>query len=399
MPALAPSGFSQRISLFFAAYFFPYGIYIPFFGVWLKSLGMSSEEIGLVLTIPLIIRVIFTPFTTSLADHLGDRRLTLRIYCVVFVATFGLIIIYDNLIYLCFVMAISHIAQTALLPIADLLAMAGTRRYNLDYGRMRSWGSIAYIAANLVGGYSLDYLGAHRIIWFMVAGNILLILFSITLPIDPRKLDNRTLTKGTRLNWSQIRQFGQPGFWVVLIAAGLLQASHGMLYGFATIHWQAIGIASNMTGIFWSVSVAAEVLVFVFSRRLFPKSGWKTLLVIGALSGVLRWSLFPLPLPESGMLLLQILHAGSFGCTHLGTMFFIAHAVDDELSGTAQGLFTMISGLLLAISTFLSGILYARWEGDAFFAMGVISLVALLMVGLARFFPLCRIRVDTSQEA
>ena len=388
-------GYAPRISLFFAGYFFPFGIYIPFFGVWLKSIGMTSEEIGLVLTIPLVIRVFFTPVMSALADKVGDRRLTLRIYCLFYAAGFALITLNDSLLWIGLIMALSHIAQSAIVPVADSLAMAGTRRYDLDYGKMRSWGSMAFVVANLVGGLILNEFGASRIIWLLVFGNLLHVLFSLSLPVDPRLIDNKRLAKGTQLNRHQLKQFAQGGFLLILVAAGLLQASHGMLYAFATIYWQKIGIAANMTGIFWSVSVLAEVVVFIYSKRILKRVGWRILLLLGGLSGILRWCLFPLALPEIGYILLQLLHAGSFGCTHLGTMFFISENVDDDLSGTAQGLFTTASGLLLAGVTYLSGLLYARWEGMSFLTMSVTSTAALLLILISTQVPMKQVKANS----
>ena len=385
------------MSFFFGAFFFPFGIYIPFFGVWLKSLGMDAPDIGLILTIPLIIRVLTTPFMAALADKIGDRRLTLQVYCFVFAATFSLIVLNHSLLWIAFVMALSHIAQNAVIPVADSLAMAGSRRFDLDYGRMRSWGSVSFMLANLAGGFVLDILGADKIIWVMVAGNVLHLIFSMTLPSDPRLADNKNLTKGAQLNWSQLSQFAQTGFWIVLISTALLQSSHSLLYAFATIYWQKIGFAPNMTGVFWSASVMAEVALFIVSKKLVASVGWKPLLITGCIIACIRWLLFPLELSATGYLLLQLLHAGSFACSHLGMMFFLSEVVDDELSGTAQGLYTMITGLLMAVVTFFSGMLYARWGGDAFFLMSTLSLAALLLLFVLPLFPMGHIKADASR--
>ncbi|PLW75461.1 MFS transporter [Cohaesibacter celericrescens] len=395
MQAPSPKGYALRMSAFFGAFFFPLGIYIPFFAVWLNSLGVEPKEIGLILTIPMATRVIFTPFMAGIADKIGDRRLTLQIYCVVFAVTFAMITISDNLLWIALVMAVSHIAQSAIIPVSDSLAMAGTRRFDLDYGRMRSWGSLAFMVANLIGGVVLDAFGAANIIWVMVIGNMLHIIFSMTLPSDPRLNDNRNLSKGANLNWAQLKQFAQLGFWIILFAASFVQASHSVLYAFATIFWQKIGISANMTGIFWSVSILAEVTLFFYSKKISGRLSWKSLLIVGACLATLRWLLFPLELPVSGYFLLQILHAGSFACTHLGMMFFLTKMVDDELSGTAQGLFTMLTGLLMAIATFLSGYLYSLLEGDAFYIMAGISLFGLVLFLIAPMFSLGHINADT----
>ena len=392
MKSAAPPTYALRMSLFFGAFFFPFGIYIPFAGVWLKSLGMDAESIGIILMIPLITRVFFTPFMAALADKIGDRRLTLRIYCTLFALTFCFITLDDSFGWILAVMALSHLTQGAIVPLADSLAMAGRRRYNLDYGRVRSLGSLAFVAANLAGGAFLDLFGANKIIWLMIGGNLLQIVFSMTLPQDPRLIDKQNLSKGTKLDWTQLKQFIQPGFWVIMTAICLIHASHSMLYAFATIFWEQQGVAASMMGLFWSVSVFAEVIVFAFSKRFTKQLNWKNLLVIGGILATIRWTLFPFELSETGYLLLQLLHAGSFACSHLGTMFFLTDTVDDELSGTGQGLFTMLAGLFMAIATYASGIFYGDLGGNAFFIMSGISLAALGLLAISHLFPLGRIR-------
>nr|WP_321443959.1 MFS transporter [uncultured Cohaesibacter sp.] len=392
MYSAPPPHYALRMSLFFGAFFFPFGIYIPFAGIWLKSLGHSPESIGMVLMVPLIARVFFTPVMATMADKIGDRRLTLRIYCTIYALTFAFITVNDSLGWILAVMAISHMTQGAIVPIADSLAMAGTRRYDLDYGRMRRWGSLAFVAANLSGGFFLDLMGANQIIWLMIGGNLLQIVFSMTLPKDPRLIDNQRMSKGAKLDWSQLSQFAQGGFWIVLASISLIQASHALLYTFGTIYWEQRGVAASMTGIFWSVSVLGEVLVFSFSKRISARVDWKTLIFISGSLATLRWGLMPLDMPETGYLLLQMLHAGSFACSHLGTMFFIAAMVDDELSGTAQGLYTMLTGLLTAIATYASGIFYGDLGGNAFLIMAVISLIALMLVAISHLFPLGQIK-------
>nr|WP_321460034.1 MFS transporter [uncultured Cohaesibacter sp.] len=394
MQAPYQQNYAIRMSLFYAGFFFPFGIYVPFFGIWLKSLDFGPEEIGLVLTIPMIARVLFTPFMAAISDRIGDRRLALRLYCSFYGFSFALIMLNDSLIWIALVMALSHVAQSAIVPVGDSLALAGTRRFGLDYGRMRSSGTLAFLAANLAGGLFMQEFGANKLIWLLVLGNMLHILFSISLPIDPRRIDNKALTSGTRLDWDQLKQFGQSCFWVILIAASLLQTSHSMLYSFSAIYWEKIGISANMTGILWSMASVAEIILFRYSKKISARVDWKALLMIAALVAIIRWATFPLELPTYGYLLLQFLHAGSFGCAHLGTMFFINEIVDDELSGTAQGIYTMLTGLLSALATMASGFLYAELEGAAFLSMSIIGLLAVMLLLASRWLPTPRIRVN-----
>ena len=53
---------------------------------------------------------------------------------------------------------------------------------------------------------------------------------------------------------------------VVLVAA-LILGSHAMHDSFAVIRWGAAGIGPGTAGLLWSLSVAAEVIVFLFVGR------------------------------------------------------------------------------------------------------------------------------------
>jgi PPP family 3-phenylpropionic acid transporter len=82
--------------------------------------------------------------------------------------------------------------------------------------------------------------------------------------------------------------------------------------------------------------------------------------------------------PPLGILfLVQTLHAGSFGLTHLGTMHYIRERVPANMRNSAQGLYAVLSsGVLMSGTMWASGALYAGLGGAAFFVMAVISALA-----------------------
>jgi hypothetical protein len=51
------------------------------------------------------------------------------------------------------------------------------------------------------------------------------------------------------------------------MVAALILGSHAMHDSFAVIRWGAAGIAPGAAGLLWSLSVAAEVIVFFFVGR------------------------------------------------------------------------------------------------------------------------------------
>src|SRR5438477_11606 len=63
-----------RLALFYAALFAALGVQLPFLPVWLAAKGLDAATIGLVLAVPLVVRVIVIP----LATHAADRYQALR---------------------------------------------------------------------------------------------------------------------------------------------------------------------------------------------------------------------------------------------------------------------------------------------------------------------------------
>ena len=74
--------------------------------------------------------------------------------------------------------------------------------------------------------------------------------------------------------------------------------------------------------------------------------------------------------------MLQLLHALSFGATHLGAIAFIAHAAPEGRGATAQGYFSVVQGVTLSACMLLAGLLYE--------AIGVASYGAMALIGAAR---------------
>ena len=76
-----------------------------------------------------------------------------------------------------------------------------------------------------------------------------------------------------------------------MLAAGLIQVSHAVYYGFATLHWRAVGYSAGAIGWLWAEGVLAEIAAVrgagTLLRRLEPA---RLLALAGALTA-LRWGL------------------------------------------------------------------------------------------------------------
>src|SRR5205085_432555 len=73
-----------------------------------------------------------------------------------------------------------------------------------------------------------------------------------------------------------------PGFWAITAAAGLIQASHALFYGFSVLDWRAKGLDATSIGGLWGLAVVAEIVLFAVSARVLRRIGPLGLVGLGA---------------------------------------------------------------------------------------------------------------------
>ncbi len=370
-----------RMSLFYAAVFTYIGVILPFWPVWLKGQGLDAAEIGYVLAAGMIARAGISPLIASVADRGGRPNRVLVIlgwgtvsgYALYFLATgFGQILAVAILTALMF---------SAMLPLGDAVTMLKVRDGALDYGRVRLWGSISFIVASVGSGYVLAGRPEHYILWMVIAA---LALTAFSCHLVPR-----VRTPGTaRLLAPLTALFRDRKLVAFLAAASLLQASHGAIYGFGTLHWRAAGHGEALIGALWAEGVIAEICLFAVSGRLVARFGPRGLLALAAGAGIVRWLVLGATTALPALIGVQFLHALTFGATHVAALHFIARHVPASHAATAQSLYsaTMV-GVLMGLNTVASGWLYGAFGGGAFTAMAGISALGGLILLSTRDRP------------
>lgn len=379
----APPHYALRIALFYGGYFTFIGVALPFFPVWLESRGLTDVEIAGCIAVPMAIKVLLTPPAGVFADRAPNRRFVVRIFTVASLVAFMCAWPATTYWPLLLTTGTAMVLWQLSLPATDALALTGVRRFRLDYGRMRVSGSITFILANLGAGAILGVVQPEAIYWLMAAGLAATMIAGFNLPVTPAAI--RALDDASRPQRKPAKEvLGNPAFLALLAAGGLIQASHGAVYSFGSLHWQRVGFSGVEIGSLWAIGVICEVVLFIWSGAVVRRVGDVGLILVGALGALLRWSLFPLDLGFSAFLLVQCLHGLSFGATFLGTQHAIARIVPEEMTASAQGINAMITGILMAGITAIAGPIYEAFAGNAFLAMLVPVLFALLALAFYR---------------
>jgi MFS transporter, PPP family, 3-phenylpropionic acid transporter len=386
---LPSSPVALKLSGFYAAFFLLNGIQMPFWPVWLAGRGLGAREIAALFAAAIWVKVIATPAIGALADRLGRRRammVALAIIAWIFYASLWSAAGFWPLLWLTLVAAV---AQTALMPLGDSITLAAVRSGGIDYGRVRLWGSVTFILAAIASGAWLARVSAasssgNAILVLVLVSSAVLILACIAMPVPPQE------SAASASRWSAIGEMARSGrFWQFVVTTAALQASHQVYYGFGTLYWRSLGFSDLVIGCLWAEGVLAEIVLFWQGSRLLARVGPLGLMATGGAAGILRWGLAGLVPGLAPAAALQLLHALTFGATHLGAMNFLARTVPPGAAASAQSLYAGTSaGIGSGIVMLAAGTLYADYGGRAYLFMALLSALGLLgVIRLARTTP------------
>lgn len=365
---------AARLAAFYAAYFGTVGVWLPFWPVWLESQGLDPTIIGVVLAVGFWVRVPVSPLVARVADASGRRRRLMVLLGAAAAAGYAAFALARAPWHFIALAALTGAAFTVLVPLADSLTLARVRSDRIDYGRVRLWGSVAFIASSVTAGELLSESPADLILWLVVGGVGVTFLSCIGVP-EAGRAPGRRASRGAAL-----RLVTRRPYVLLVLASCLVQSSHAVYYGFGTLHWTRAGHSETVVGLLWAEGVVAEILLFFIGTRLTARFHPATLLAIGGVGGLLRWSVLATTTHPAALVGAQALHALTFASAHLGAMSFLGRAVPESLSATAQTIYSAaVGGLALGIGMSFAGVLYERFGGLAFLFGAALSTAGLLV--------------------
>jgi PPP family 3-phenylpropionic acid transporter len=357
-----------RLALFIGAAFAAVGVQLPFWPVWLAARGLAPEEIGLVLAAAYWPRVATNLLIAYQADRVGRRKRLMVLLAAVTLLALALFGMAGRLWQFLLLSAIGGAAWAAIGPLGEALTLEELQRRGIAYGRVRLWGSVTFILAAVGTGLLIERSGAQVVLGLLLGGVGLTLVACFLLP--------ETRTVGRPAPPPALPElFRLPGFWRFIIAAGLIQVSHAVYYGFASLHWRVAGHSEGLIGWLWGAGVLAEIALFATGDAVFRRLTPQRLLVLAGGCTVVRWSLSALGADLALLLPAQAMHGASFGATYLATMHYLRDHTPPTLQASAQAINASIGfALLFGLVTPVAGWLYGTVGGGAFWAMAALAL-------------------------
>ncbi|CNI23884.1 MULTISPECIES: 3-phenylpropionate MFS transporter [Yersinia] len=367
---------TRWLSLSYFTYFFSYGIFLPFWGIWLQGEGIPPETIGILLGAGLIARFLGSLLIApSVKDpsHLVTAIRILALLTLVFVVgfCFG-----NGWAWLMVVIAGFNLFFGPLVPLTDALAGTWQKQITMDYGKVRLWGSLAFVIGSALTGKLVSVWGHPAILYSLIFGVSAMLLGALLKPnVMPQgEVKHRNVTA---TSWKVLLSDSQ--VWRFLLCVTLLQGAHAGYYSFSSIYWKDAGYSAATIGYLWSLGVVAEILVFAFSNVLFRRWTARGLLLLSAITGIIRWSLMASTTELPWLILIQILHCGSFTVCHLAAMRFIAARRGPDVIRLQSVYSALAMGGGIAVMTVISGFLFEHYQGGVFWVMALIVIPALFI--------------------
>ena len=370
-----------RLSGYGAAYFFAAGALMSYWPVWLRDRGVQDAEIGTLYMSRQLVSVGATLLVGVVAHRLGNARgVILALAAAATLLMTGYQFAYGFLA----ILAVSLVWGGVWAPtmaLYDGVLVNETKARGFNYGSLRLWGSLAFILGAVLCGVAVDRAGPAWVLYVGFSGIVLLVPLALLLPkAQPQHRD------ATHAPFGMLDLLSSPPFLLFMVATGLCQASHAVLYSFGTLTWRAAGIDDVTISLLWGQSVAVEIPLMLGSGWLLRRLGVCGMLGFALACAMVRWLGMAFTTELAALVFLQALHAGSFAACHLGAMAFMQRAL--PASGVALGqsvYYALGTGAAQAVIFQLAGLLYAEFGQKAFLGMFVVSAVGTMALNaLAR---------------
>ena len=358
---------SAKFSLVYFSIFIVIGINAPFFPLWLSSKGFTERYIAIILATSVLTKLLANPFFAGLGDKYGNRKIPM-----LYLSFISTIILFSlnifNSLYLIAFMAITSWALFApLMPLTESLTTTAIKKYNFDYGNTRLWGSVSFIIIAFFGGIVIEKYGLKYVPILMTIGALFLFLSIIIMPTIP--------SLPARKKFSTYALLKNRNFFPFLLACGAIQSSHGIYYGFSTIYWKSIGLSETVIGALWAEGVVFEIILLAYFYKFKNYTSPKIFIIIAGVMAIIRWTLMVYADTILFIALIQILHAFTFGLTHLAAINFISEVMPVRAQAKSQALYSAISmGAFLAVSISVSGDLYRIFYDKSFLFSSFLAL-------------------------
>ena len=262
-------------------------------------------------------------------------------------------------------------------PFIESLASLFLKEEGIDYGKARTWGSVSFTLVGIAAGGIIGYVGSVALYYILI---ILLVLYVVFMFLPQPKLV-RTLT----VNKSDNNNTGKLYSWVLkdknaillILVIFLYQLSHTAYNNYNALYLESMNISAKwMSGLILNISVIAEILFFIFSKKIIGKIKPTQLLVFCGIGAIIRWLMLAIFHNIYVFVVMQTFHAITFAVGHIAFILILNNRFNTEKIIDMQILYTAICyQLSMTIGLYIMGAIWDINSSLVFYVSAGIALV------------------------
>jgi nucleoside transporter len=346
---LSAPGVRTKLSIMMFLEFFIWGAWLPLIFGYLADIKMTAIQQSWVLNAFAMASFTAMFFFTQFADrtfaaekfvafsHLvGGLAMAALTWTTEFTPFFLLMLVHS----LFYVPTIS---------ITNSIAFANLKDPQRDFGPVRLWGTIGWIAA----AWPFIFLARENM--FLVSGIASLVLagFSMTLPHTPPKTPDPGAEKFAWLEAMKLLKI--PYLLVLFIVTFFDAAVHPGYFILTGDYLKSIGVPGNWVSAVMSCGQVAEILTMAVLGYFLKALGWRKIMILGILGHTVRFAVFAfLPSPPVAVVV-NFLHGICYAFFFATVYIFVDEFFPKNVRSSAQGLFNF---LILGLGPFVGNFVW-----------------------------------------
>jgi nucleoside transporter len=377
-----------------------WGAWLPLLGLYLGDtyLKFSGFEQALVFNAFAIASLTGMFFGGQLADrYFSQEKFLAFSHLVGGLAVFGLA--YVKTFTPFFALMLLHcFFYVPTLSITNAIAFANLKDAKKDFGFVRLWGTIGWIAASwplifipidwakvptmAQAGSTVAWLGkalstlktgpameAALTSTFIVSGiaSLVLAVFCLTLPNTPP-----VRNEGSKFApFEAIKLLAVPSILILFLVTFFDSLVHYCYFFWTSRYLSSLGLPENWIAPAMSIGQVMEIVAMATLGFFLKKFGWRTTMIIGVLGQALRFLIYTFGNPELLWLVIasNLVHGFAYACFFATVYIFVDENFPKDVRTSAQGLFNL---LILGLGPFLGNFLWG-WLGGVFSAPMVVN--------------------------
>ena len=351
--------------------------------IYLKGQGFSASSIGLVSALMSAVAIAAMTFWGMVSDKIGSvRRVNVILLAVGFGAFAAIPLLAGlpgaSLLFMLFI-PLSNFFKGPTTIFLDNLTVRNCSEWSLNYGVIRSGGSVAYAIVSLAVAANIDRIGVGNTFWLsallMIIPAVLILMCAE--PRGKRKMQNDAGPQKLPVGLL----FRSPRYMAFLVFTVVFYVAVNFEGTFLPYYLDEMGIGSTRYGVLLAFRAFMEVPLLLGLTRLRRRFRMSNLIMVAAGLMALECLLFGMGVRSLVSAVLVCLLFGLGNGLYIGTSAnYIYSLAPGELKATAQAVYASVLSASGIVGNLLGGVLFDALGARAFYLTTAVTFLGAVLI-------------------